>query len=132
MSGAEQVRWRVTEHVIRRIAMTTHATNRKSKPGGLLVAFCMLFSLATETSAVAQAKYSITDLGTLGGNNSIPYWITNTGDVIGVSDTDQFDSFGNPIDHAFRWSKGGMQDLGTLRDVERWPRRKRCRSDGRK
>lgn len=57
--------------------------------------------------AVTQAKYIITDLGTLGGNNSIPNWITNRGDVIGVSDTGQFDSFGNPIDHAFRWRKGG-------------------------
>lgn len=63
---------------------------------------------------MSQVKYSITGLGTLGGDNSIPFWITNTGDVIGVSDTGQFDSFGNPIDHAFRWSKGEMQDLGIL------------------
>ena len=68
-------------------------------------------------AAVAQAQYSITDLGTLGGDNSIPYWITNTGDVIGMSDTGQFDSFGNPIDHAFRWSKGVMHDLGTMGDI---------------
>lgn len=58
--------------------------------------------------------YGIIDLGTLGGDNSIPYWITNTGDVIGVSDIGQF---GNPIDHAFRWSKGLMHDLGTVGDV---------------
>jgi probable HAF family extracellular repeat protein len=67
--------------------------------------------------AVAQAQYVITDLGTLGGDNSIPYWITNTGDVIGVSDTGLFDSFGNPIDHGFRWSKGVMRDLGTMGDI---------------
>lgn len=101
-------------HQFPKITMTTHITNRKHKLGVLLIALCMLFSLAAQRSAVAQAKYSITDLGTLGGNNSIPYWITNTGDVIGVSDTGQFDSFSNPIDHAFRWSKGVMQDLGTL------------------
>jgi len=83
----------------------------------LLGLVCVLFSLATETSAVAQATYSLTDLGTLGGNNSIPFWITNAGDVIGLSDTGQFDTFGNPIDQAFRWRKGGMQDLGTLGDV---------------
>src|SRR6266567_804276 len=68
-------------------------------------------------TSVAQVQYSITDLGTLGGRNSIPNWITNTGDVIGISDTGQYDSFGNPIDHAFRWSKGVMHDLGTLGDV---------------
>jgi len=69
-------------------------------------------------TSVAQVQYSIIDLGTLGGANSIPIWITNTGDVIGISDTGQSDSFGNPIDHAFRWSKGVMQDLGTKGDVD--------------
>jgi probable HAF family extracellular repeat protein len=68
-------------------------------------------------TAGAQAQYGITDLGTLGGDNSIPFWITNTGDVIGISDTGQFDNFGNPIDHAFRWSKGTMHDLGTMSDI---------------
>jgi probable HAF family extracellular repeat protein len=68
-------------------------------------------------SAFAQAQYRITDLGTLGGDNSIPYWITNTGDVIGISDTGQVDGFGNTIQHAFRWSKGVMHDLGTGGDV---------------
>jgi len=49
-------------------------------------------------TSVAQVQYRITDLGTLGRANSIPIWITNTGDVIGISDTGQFDSFGNLID----------------------------------
>jgi probable HAF family extracellular repeat protein len=80
----------------------------------LVLAATVLICFST---AAAQAQYSITDLGTLGGDNSIPFWITNTGDVIGLSDTGQFDSFGNPIDHAFRWSKGVMLDLGTGGDV---------------
>jgi len=65
-------------------------------------------------AAVAQTTYTSIDLGTLGGDNSYPVWITNTGDVIGYSDTGQFDSFGNPIDHGFRWSHGVMEDLKTL------------------
>jgi probable HAF family extracellular repeat protein len=79
-----------------------------------LALVCMFFSLATQTSAVAQARYSITDLGTLGGNNSVPIWITNRGDVIGYSETGKVDGFGNPIQHSFLWSKGMMEDLGTL------------------
>jgi probable HAF family extracellular repeat protein len=74
----------------------------------------VMFSLVTPGPARAQKTYNITDLGTLGGNNSIPFWITNTGEVVGVSDTGQFDAFGNPIDHAFRWVGGQMQDLKTL------------------
>ena len=58
--------------------------------------------------------YIITDLGTLGGDNSVPIWVTNSGEVVGFSDTGQSDSSGSPIDHAFRWRKGVMQDLGTL------------------
>jgi probable HAF family extracellular repeat protein len=74
----------------------------------------VIFSLITPAPASAQNTYNITDLGTLGGNNSIPFWITNTGEVVGVSDTGQFDAFGNPVDHAFRWVGGRMQDLKTL------------------
>jgi probable HAF family extracellular repeat protein len=66
------------------------------------------------SSAAATPSYSLTDLGTLGGDNSIPFWLTNTGEVIGVSDTGQFDAFGNPVGHAFRWIGGRMQDLTTL------------------
>lgn len=63
------------------------------------------------TTAAQNTTYTITDLGTLGGNQSVPIGITNTGAVIGYSDTAQFST------HAFRWSKGVMQDLGTLGDV---------------
>jgi probable HAF family extracellular repeat protein len=91
---------------------TKHAGNLKSVAPFVLAA---LLGLTTQTRAAAQSKYSIADLGTLGGNNSVPIWITNTGDVIGFSETGKVDGFGNPIQHAFRWSDdGGIQDLGTL------------------
>jgi probable HAF family extracellular repeat protein len=48
------------------------------------------------------------DLGTLGGETSYPEAITNTGQVVGYSDT----AGGK---HAFSWTAaGGMVDLGTL------------------
>jgi len=69
----------------------------------------------TPSNTVAQtATYAFMDLGTLGGDNSVPIWITNKGEVIGYSETGKFDGFGNPIQHAFVWSDGRMQDLGTL------------------
>jgi probable HAF family extracellular repeat protein len=70
--------------------------------------------LLAHASGAGRTLYRVTDLGTLGGDNSIPIWITNTGDVVGYSETGKFDGFGNPIQHAFLWSKGTMQDLGTL------------------
>src|SRR6516225_1583329 len=78
------------------------------------VAGLLFLVSAIPERAAAQVSYTITDLGTLGGDNSIPYWITNTGEVVGVSDTGQFDAFGNPVDHAFRWVGGPLQDLQTL------------------
>jgi probable HAF family extracellular repeat protein len=65
---------------------------------------------------VAQQKYSVTDLGALGGNNSIPFRINNQGQVIGVAETSQPDpnSPGSLIFHAFFWNEGVMHDLGTL------------------
>lgn len=68
----------------------------------------------------AAQTYTITDLGTLAGDNeSSGFWINNNGDVVGCSDTQT--SLGYPCtglvagQHAFYWSaSGGMKDLGTL------------------
>ena len=69
-----------------------------------------------ESNTRAQGvTYNITDLGTLGtGANSVPNWVTESGEVVGYSENGQFDSNGNPIVHAFRWADGVMEDLGTL------------------
>jgi len=78
-----------------------------------------LASLTVATSAATQT-YTITDLGTLKGDNeSSGFWINNSGEVVGCSDTETV--YGYPCpglvsgQHAFLWTKsGGMQDLGTL------------------
>jgi hypothetical protein len=63
----------------------------------VIVGVCSLLNLAMQTSALAQTSYHLIDLGTLGGDNSVPIWITKTGDVVGYSETGKFDGFGNPI-----------------------------------
>ena len=73
-----------------------------------------IFAVTVLVLPAQTTTYGIQDLGTLGGDNSVPIWITNTGEVIGYSETGKVDGFGNPIQHAFLWSKGAMQDLGTL------------------
>jgi probable HAF family extracellular repeat protein len=67
---------------------------------------------------------SITDLGTLGGNESTANAVNNRGQVVGTAlntipdpynYTGNFLTFGATQAHAFRWTKAqGMQDLGTL------------------
>lgn len=67
------------------------------------------------TSAMSHVtKYRLKDLGTLGGGNSVPIWLTSSGEVVGYSETGEFDNSGSPIFHAFRWKRGVMSDLGTL------------------
>ena len=63
----------------------------------------------------AHSHYSVTDLGTLGGNNSWPWGINDRGQVVGGSETPDIDpNSGLPTFHAFLWNKGVMHDLGTL------------------
>ncbi|MCA9244115.1 MAG: DUF3466 family protein [Phycisphaerales bacterium] len=50
----------------------------------------------------------MSDLGTLGGNNSWGRGINNSNQVVGESDTADLNV------HAFMWSNGSMIDLGTL------------------
>jgi probable HAF family extracellular repeat protein len=58
----------------------------------------------------SQVQYTITDLGTLGGNYSCPGGINDSGQVVGWSYV-----AGGSTNHAFLYSGNGpMQDLGTL------------------
>jgi len=63
-----------------------------------------------------QEKGVMSDLGTLGGNNSNGHTLNERGQVVGWSETTTTPdpSFGFPPYHAFLWEKGVMSDLGTL------------------
>jgi len=66
--------------------------------------FAVIFQALTAWAA--PPKYSAVDLGTLGGQTA-PLGINDKGDVVGYSLV-----AGNP--HAFLYSNGAIQDLGTL------------------
>jgi probable HAF family extracellular repeat protein len=59
--------------------------------------------------AVAGAQYSITNLGTLGGDFSVGIAVNDAGQVAGRSNI-----AGNAKTHPFLFSNGTMADLGTL------------------
>ena len=52
---------------------------------------------------------TLTDLGTLGGDNSKAYWVNDAGDVVGEADLP-----GSQTHDAFLWKNGVMTDLGSV------------------
>jgi len=65
-----------------------------------------MFSEPLERRALLSALYSITDLGTLGGDGVVPNDINIKGRIVGWA------KVANGDDHAFVWSKkAGMRDL---------------------
>ena len=67
----------------------------------LLSAFAVGFALNRPAQAVT---YTIIDLGTLGGTQSIAYGMNEAGQVVGWANTS-----GNAASHAFLYSNGTMQ-----------------------
>jgi probable HAF family extracellular repeat protein len=75
-----------------------------------------------ETRAVLWQDGHITDLGTLGGNESSAFSVNNRGQVVGVAVNtipDPFSFLATQL-RAFLWQNGSMQDLGTLGGPEGW------------
>jgi len=70
--------------------------------------FLLLALVISPGRAEAVTQYTITDLGTLGGDTSWGLGINNLGQVVGFSETAGGET------HAFLWANGSMQDLGTL------------------
>jgi probable HAF family extracellular repeat protein len=71
-----------------------------------------------EVQAVLWRNGPITNLGTLGGNESFSIAVNNRGQVVGqaanaIPDAFPFPGFGQQA-RAFLWQNGAMQDLGTL------------------
>src|SRR3712207_5277036 len=86
-----------------------HHINKVSLMAISLVVFCFV-TAAQEVAA--QQTYTITDLGTLSGDNmSIARGINNSGQVVGTSSV----IYGSPGNgRAFLYSNGEMINLGTL------------------
>jgi probable HAF family extracellular repeat protein len=74
---------------------------------GVLV-IALGLSIFTATTAAPSLSYTVTDLGTFGGNESRAYGINYAGQVVGTAKTTSGEF------HAFSWDKGTLKDLGIL------------------
>jgi len=86
----------------------------------LLAGLALLAGVAAGVSGggtQAEARWVITDLGTLGGERSEAVAINERGQIIGSVDKGE-DKDGHSITRAFLWEKGTMRDLGTLPGME--------------
>lgn len=79
---------------------------------GTIVGYSTTASGPGYEHAFAYSDGSMTDLGTLGGNNSRAFDVNASGQVVGASFVAD-----NSVQHAFLDSGGTMQDLGALNAV---------------
>src|SRR5512147_1130570 len=75
----------------------------------LAVVLALIAALLLASHLALAAKYTIADLGTLGGTESFPHAINDRGQVVGSARL-----AGDAITHAFLYTKGAMADLAPL------------------
>jgi len=92
-------------------AAKSAAMKNRSFPRGLdFWRVAVPVALLAASAGLAQSRYTLTDLGTLGGSDAHPYGINNRGQVIGNANTTN-----DAAAHAFLHTPGApMLDLGTL------------------
>lgn len=74
----------------------------------LLLVVVLLSGMEAPRSWASNYRYTVTDLGTLGGNTSYAYGINNLGQVVGKSNV-------GGLGHVFLYTPGsGMTDLGNI------------------
>lgn len=83
----------------------------KSAKVACIIALALFVMLAIPGSLAAQKhiRYTVTDLGTLGGTFGRAWGINNNGSVVGFATL-----AGDTALHAFLWRKGVITDLSTL------------------
>src|SRR5262249_30236891 len=83
----------------------------KSKTLTFAIGIVLLAALTApgRLTAQRQIRYSVIDLGTLGGTFSQAFTINNNGSVVGFATLP-----GDTAAHAFLWRNGVMTDLGSL------------------
>ena len=74
----------------------------------------LLLGVRVTDAQTSSPAYTVTDLGTLGGNYSLAYDINNNGEIVGSSGT----AGSNNYDRAFYWVGGQMRDIGQLADAK--------------
>lgn len=83
------------------------------KPTLTLITVITIFAVAMPIHLAAQdpeyLRYSMIDLGTLGGTSSVAYSVNSKGWVAGAASLP-----GNTAQHAVLWRMGRKTDLGTL------------------
>lgn len=77
----------------------------------ILAGMAALSALALPRPVAAQAAYTVTDLGTLGGPTSSARGINDAGIIVGEAD------YTGGHSHAFKWQAGVMTDLTTFGDL---------------
>jgi probable HAF family extracellular repeat protein len=83
----------------------------KSRTLTCITAMTLFAALAVPVRLAAQRqiRYTVTDVGTLGGTFGRAWGINNNGSVVGYATV-----AGDTALHAFLWRKGVMTDLSTL------------------
>jgi probable HAF family extracellular repeat protein/T5SS/PEP-CTERM-associated repeat protein len=98
---------------MKRLVLSILLTALLALPGAALLAPSAGGPASAQAAPSSQARYTITDLGTLGGTTTKGYGINEEGQVVGASQV------GTTM-HAFLWDDGTMTNLGALGGQGSW------------